>query len=272
MKTYTKLLFLIICISSCTESADLQDKKITNAESHQQFLEQFDAIREDILDTRKLTFLLKDNGYAYNPTLVNEPELASNYLNAKEQCLNIGVYAADLNYLSVFDKDNQALVYVDAIFDLCNQMSIEYAFDRNYLTEIIKHDIPNYKLKSDEINDIIEQAKEEIRDDERAQVSALILTGGWVEGMFHSISMAQEDWPNEELADELFLQCKSYHNVKRLLEIYKEYPPCDEVYEKFVELEPAISNVTQGDIQYLKDNLFSLQGIMTDLRDYIIHV
>ena len=46
----------------------------------------------------------------------------------------------------------------------------------------LKNDIPSYKLRSDELNDVFKQAKNEINSSDRAQITALIIAGSRVEG------------------------------------------------------------------------------------------
>lgn len=264
------ILFIGILCFSCQEPNPKDDLNRLSPDEDAQFNRELETISKDILDTRELTFMLKEGGYTYNSSLLNDLQNAKDYFNSKEQALNIGVYACDLNYMTVFDQNNLSLSYANTIFDLAEDLSITEAFDKEYLIQILKNNIPNYKLRSDEINDVFEQAKSEINTEERAQITALIIAGGWVEGMFISTSLAQENWPNEIMAEEMWNQCFSYHKVMNILSIFKEYPPCDAVYSKFKELEPALSNITDGSPETLKNHLDSFHGIIADLREFII--
>ena len=266
---YLHLLFFVFLFSCIEQNEETSFNKLSS-EDHAKFNKEFEAIRGDILDTRALTFALKESGYTYNVELLNDIKNAKEYLNSKEMSLNIGVYASDLNYMTVFENENLSLTYVNSILKLAEELDIAEAFDRTYLFEILNNDIPNYRIKSDELNDVFEQAKSEINSRERAQISALILAGGWVEGMYISTSLASENWPNDSIAQDMWEQCLSYHKVMNMMEIFKEYPPCDAVYLKFKELEPSVRIISDGNVESMKKHLNSFHGIITDLRSFVI--
>jgi len=264
------VLFIGILCFSCQEPNHSEGLNKLSLDDDAKFNRELETIRKDILDIRELTFMLKEDGYIYNSQLLNDLDNSNDYFNSKEQALNIGVYATDLNYMTVFDQNNLSLSYASTIFDLAEELSISEAFDKEYLFQILKNNIPNYRLRSDEINDVFEQAKSEINTAERAQITSLIIAGGWIEGMFISTSLARENWPNENMAEEMWNQCFSYHKVMNMLSIFKDYPPCDVVYSKFKELEPAVNNITNGSPETLKNHLDSFHGIISDLREFII--
>ncbi|NND76809.1 MAG: hypothetical protein HKN39_01325 [Flavobacteriales bacterium] len=263
-------IFSIFFLFACSEQDQSSEISVPTSELEEDLRIEFQRYRDEILDTRELTIMLREGGYVYDPTLLHSVEMVDEYINSKEQALNIGVYAADLNYMTIFEQNKDNMVYADAIFRLAEELSISEAFDKEYLTELLKNNIPSYKLKSDELNDVFEQAKNEINSSDRAQITALIIAGSWVEGMYLSTSLAQEEWPNEEIAERMWHQCFSYHQVLKMLKIYKDYPPCDVVYRKFLELEPAVTNITETSVRTLKDHLLSYHGIILDLREFII--
>lgn len=261
---------IILMMFSCSVPDQESEISTPMAELENDLKREFQSYRNEILDTRELTLMLREGDYAYQPELLHSVAEVANYINAKEQALNIGVYAADLNYMTIFEQNADNLTYADAIFSLAEELSISESFDKEYMMELLKNDIPSYKLRSDELNDVFEQAKNEINSSDRAQITALIIAGSWVEGMYISTSLAREDWPNEELAERMWYQCFSYHQVLKMLRIYKDYPPCDVVYRKFLELEPIVTNITETSVLTMKNHLESYYGIIFDLREFII--
>lgn len=264
------VLFLIVIICACQNQDYTAELNTLSSEDSKKFKRELSTLRNDILNTAELNILLRENKYEYNEDLVNDPNNADGYFNSKEQALNIGVYATDLNYMSVFDQSNQTLDYVISLFDLADELSITEAFDKSTLMDVLNDSQTDYKLKSDELTDFFKQAENEINTSDRAQITALIVAGGWVEGMFISTSIAKENWPNDTIAVEMWNQCFSYHKVMNMLEIFKDYPPCDEVYNKFVEVEPVVNEITNGSVNTLKNSLEGYQQSIAELRDYVI--
>lgn len=261
---------IAIVLFSCQNQDYTSDLNELSTEEGKKFKRELSTLRNDILNTAELNILLRENDYPYNEELVNDPNNSDGYFNSKEQALNIGVYATDLNYMSVFDQYNQTLDYVIALFDLAEALSITEAFDKSTLMDVLNDSQTDFKLKSDELTDFFKKAEVEINTNDRAQITALIVAGGWVEGMYISSSIAKENWPNDTVATEMWNQCFSYHKVMNMLEIFKDYPPCDEVYQKFVEVEPAVNEITNGSVNTLKNNLESYHQNIAKLREYVI--
>lgn len=266
------IFFALVVLLACQDQDYTAELNKLSVEDDKKFKRELSTLRNDILNTAELNILLRENGYTYNGELVNDPSRSSAYFNSKEQALNIGVYATDLNYMSVFDQSNETLDYVISLFDLAEELSITEAFNKSTLMDVLNDSQTDYKLKSDELTEFFKKAEDEINTSDRAQITALIIAGGWVEGMYISTSIARENWPNDTVAVEMWNQCFSYHKVMNMLEIFKDYPPCDEVYQKFVEVEPAVSEITNGSVITLKNNLEGYQKSIAELRSYVVGI
>jgi len=78
----------------------------------------------------------------YNPNLLHIPEKATGYLDSKSQCLNLGIYMADVAYMNMFDQSGQVGPFEATVFHLSEKIKISQAFDQS-LSERLLNNIGN---------------------------------------------------------------------------------------------------------------------------------
>jgi hypothetical protein len=60
-------------------------------------------------------FLIKDVGVPFNSDYVNPADNAMNYSSNFSKALNLGVYGADLGYLTIYEQTDGALRYLKSV-------------------------------------------------------------------------------------------------------------------------------------------------------------
>ena len=69
--------------------------------------------------------ILQEAGATYEFSLPSNPSAVDDYQSIEEQALNMGVYGADLNYATVFDKTTEIMLYLQCARTLGNELGIE---------------------------------------------------------------------------------------------------------------------------------------------------
>ena len=91
-----------------------------------------DVIFYNIFTPSDMSNLINEYSSFYKSNLVNSLNNAQKYTQSTAKALNIGVYGADLNYLWVFEQNQQAASYVTTIQKLADQMGVP----SNYVSQI----------------------------------------------------------------------------------------------------------------------------------------
>ena len=157
------------------------------------------------------------NGYSsfYKTGLVNGLNNTSKYTQSTSRALNIGVYGADLNYLWVFEQNQQSTQYVAAIQKLADQMGIP----SNYIAQIAEKG-EMYSNEVDSLKSIARSAYRDLtgylNDCGRGNSAALVLLGGWIESLYIAINMYSQ--PDAKMISRIATQKFSLNIIINLLQ------------------------------------------------------
>lgn len=218
------------------------------------------GIIQSIPSPLEVAFLVKEVGGDYNKTFLNSTDNLHKYNSSYDKALNLGVYGADLAYANIFNKSQDGIFYLDAVTGLAQDLSIGQYFDVNILKELIKH--------NDNLDSLLlittsnfEKINIYLQEQNRSQLSILLLTGGWIEGLNLLCEVYHKN-PNDELKERIGEQKIVLEQILQLLNYYehdeninvlaKQLGDLNEMY-KAVNIE-----IVEGDVSFeIKD------GIMT---------
>lgn len=182
------------------------------------------------------TSLLKGAGAKYSASYLNPIENVSNYSTAASRALNLGVYGSDLSFTSIFDQTQESMLYLRCTNKLANSLGISGAFD-DKTTARIESNLENRDSLLTIISDSYWNADSYLKENGQPGVSALIVAGGWIEGLYIATQIANTT-KNEDITTRIGEQKLSLDNLVALLESYKTTNEgINETYNQLVELK-----------------------------------
>lgn len=186
--------------------------------------------------------LLQNTGATYNPEYVNNPEKYTDYLiSPKKMALNLGVYGADLSYNSVFDRTEENMFTFQACDKLADELGLSEAFDETLFERVEA----NYNYRDsmiDIISDSYWTADDYLRVNKRHNIAAMIIVGGWTEGLYIATRMAI-DQDSERLLHRVAEQKYSLKNLVELVESYQTDSGLDEILADLKRLQESFNKV-----------------------------
>lgn len=192
--------------------------------------------------------LIKRAGAVFNEDLLNPTEKTSNYSTNKSMALNMGVYGADLSYASVFNQSQPVMHYMAASKKLADQLGLLHSID-NAIVERLETNISNRDSIIRIISETFMNSNSTLQEDDRPQIAALILAGGWIEGLYLATSLA-EDLQQTELIERIVDQRLSLNELVKLLEMYEDHADIASVLADvkgieaiFAEIQVEVSKV-----------------------------
>jgi hypothetical protein len=218
--------FLIVgCSENKSSSEKTEEEVIHNEElSKEKKQEQLKAAKEIFYmmpSPVEVTSLLKKAGAAYNPEFLNNPQNIDNYSTVKELAVNLGVFATDLSYVSIFNQTQEAMFYMAACKKIADKLGLEKAFNEEIMSRF-----ENNLEYSDSLLYIISDAywlaDAYLKDQERAELANLIIFGGWIEGMYIAVKTAQQAPENEQIIKRIAEQKYSLDHLVKLIEIQND--------------------------------------------------
>jgi hypothetical protein len=216
------LLGLSLVNNSCKSGAK-QDKE-TGLES---FLTEED-IFDDIDKAKKIFYslpspletamLLKSAGISYSEQVLNDLGSVDKYSTNKSKAINLGIYTTDLSFASLFDQPQTSLKYMDATKKLANEMGISDAVDEETMNRL-KQNLNNRDIVMDVISETFLNTSAYLKENDQQAVAAMVLVGGWVEGLYIGTTMiGNNPVEGNKLVERIAEQKLSFSIVERMLQ------------------------------------------------------
>ncbi|MCB9363873.1 MAG: hypothetical protein H6587_04820 [Flavobacteriales bacterium] len=231
--------------------------------------------------------IFERSGVGYNIGVLNPIDNVNNYSTNVKQALNFGVYGADLSYANIFDQSQQCMFYMNCAKKLADGLGVTSAFDAETM-ERIETNMNNRDSLMNIINDSYWIADSYLKENGQDYLSALIISGGWVEGLYLGSATLDKDNPNAELMESIANQKYSLDNLIGLIELY-DHPEVDKMKIKLQNLKTSFDKITTettettvstnnematigggSTLTYTKENILEIAATVKTIRDGII--
>ncbi|GJM60319.1 MULTISPECIES: hypothetical protein [Persicobacter] len=206
-----------------------------------------EGIIQQIPSPLEISFLLKDQGVKYNNEFLNDPKATSNYNSDFQKAINLGIYGTDLGYTNIYEQNQDAIYYLQSIQKLSEGLNIGQFFNFKEIKRLATNssNLDSLLLTTtknfNSINAYLQQKK-------RANLSVLLLTGGWLEALHITTKVAESDVSNQGLIDKIGEQKIILDQVKLLLDFYKTSDP--NIGQLRKDFEPLIEAFNQVEFIY----------------------
>lgn len=178
-------------------------------------------ILQQIPSPLEISVLLKESGKKYNASLLNSADNLPKYNSNYKKALNLGIYGTDLGYTNIYEQNQDGVKYITSIKSLADGLNIGQFFD----IETIGRLATNSKnldslllITTQNFNSI----NHYLQTQGRANLSVLLLTGGWLEAVHITCNVAISDPNNKELQEKIGEQKVILENIMLLLSFYKD--------------------------------------------------
>ncbi|HCW05763.1 MAG TPA: hypothetical protein DGG95_00150 [Cytophagales bacterium] len=183
--------------------------------------EVINGILQQIPSPLEISVLLKQSGTKYNASLLNTPDNTSKYNNNYKKALNLGIYGTDLGYTNIYQQNNDGIKYLASIKKLANELNIGQFFDIETIGKLAtnsKNLDSLLLITTQNFNDI----NKYLQNQGRANLSVLLLTGGWIEAMQITCQVAAKDPKSKELKEKIGEQKIILEQIVLLFSFYKD--------------------------------------------------
>jgi len=239
------ILLLSFACNSKKPSEQAFQESLKDVTSHGPAISQevLSDIIQQIPSPLEISVLLKESGTNYDKAMLNKADNVSDYNSNFSKALNLGIYGTDLGYANIYEQNQDALFYLNAIRKLAEGLSIGQFFDFTAISRLAtnsKNLDSLLLITTQNFNDINSYLQEQ----ERANLSILILAGGWLEALHISNQVLQKNLENVELREKVGEQKIILENIMLLLSYYEQSDPnISELKEKMAPLQKVFEKV-----------------------------
>lgn len=217
------LIFLAACGSGNKqdEQAFLESLDSTAVEGPEISEEVISSVLQQIPSPLEISVLLKESGTKYDKQLLNNADNISKYNSNYHKALNLGIYGTDLGYTNIYEQNQDGLDYMSSIKDLADGLSIGQFFDIETIGRLATNskNLDSLLLITTQNFNSINQY---LQEQGRANLSVLLLAGGWLEAMHITCQVAASDPANKELQETIGSQKIILENIVLLLSFYQQ--------------------------------------------------
>lgn len=205
--------------------------------------------------------LIKDAGADYDGKILNDVKNVDRYTSASKQALNLGVYGADLSYASVFNHTQESMFYTSCSKKLADKLGVSSAFNDSTI-EVMQKNQNDREALLDVISETYWSVDAYLKENDRENISALMVTGGWVEGLYIATQVAAVK-ATPELRQRIAEQKLSLADLSGLLNSYTTSDPALDAARADVEKLTAVFadvEVPMGDGTTTQENGITIVG------------
>ncbi len=271
MKSLLLLTCLAVLLGACGGD-EKPDKaallaELDSADSNNQALEvdteKLNGVLQSIPSPLETAILIKEIGRGYHPEYLADPQKAASVNGSTKQALNLGIYGADLAYANIYQKSADGLSYLKAVNTLAENLSLEQFFEAERMRPLIRQSAnldSLLALTTENFN----QINLYLQEQRRSHLSALLLIGGWIEGL-HLSNQVYLANPNAELRERIGEQEIVLDQLLEVLSYYKGRAELAEVEEQLLALKATYGPVsierTEGEVEMVEvDGIFIAQS------------
>lgn len=213
-------------------------------------------IVENLSSPVEMAALIKDLGVPYSNRYISPTNRVGNLTTAYQQALNLGIYAADLGYLNLYNKNTAVIDYLSAIKSLADQIKVGQFFDFTTLKRLATNSQNLDSLMYISVHSF-NQMDTYLHSNNRTNLSTLIVTGVWLEGLYLGTQVYKVS-PNKQLAErigeqkltleQLILILMKYTQDKQYAHLVEELTAIKELYK------PVVIRYEKGEPEMVEEN------------------
>lgn len=288
---FKRLIYFSLCLAtglvlaSCGSSSDKKTNSDEFSAAGDSLKQQIEEVIYNIPSPSEIPYLLYSTGAEFNESLLNSRAKVDQYAARHDKAaLNLGVYATDIGYLVSYDKTQGAIDYLNSCKALADNLGVSNAFDAEILKRF-EENLSNKDSLTRTLDRTIKKTGDFLKDDKQNKLSALVITGSFIEGLYISTGLVKtypknilpDDQRNQVLTPLMRVILQQKISVSELLKMLKAVDQTEPVKAIVVDLELldkafAALNIEEqiannrGDLVLADKNLAEITTIVERLR------
>jgi len=200
------------------------------------------AIIENISSPVEIAALIKNLGVPFSKEILAPTEYTDNYSTNYSQAFALGIFSADLGYLNMYNKTGSVIDYLSTIKSMADAINVGQYFDFATLKRLASNSSNVDSLKFISVHSF-NQMDESLRQRKRGNLSALIIAGAWLEGIYITVQVAK-DRPDPKLIEKIGEQKIILADLMLLLANYAKDPIFKNYTNEFKLIKSKFDEVT----------------------------
>jgi hypothetical protein len=210
------ILFLSACGSGGDSSKDTDSTAVQAVKTDSTQLVKIQKVFYSVPSPLQVTSILKASGAKFTSGLLSSSANATKFSTTFSKALNMGVYGTDLAYANIFGQAQAAINYMDAARKMGNELGLASIFNEEDLYTRFQKNLNNEDSLFSIIADLYGSSEDFLRENDKHNIAAAIIAGGWIEGMYLAVNQS-DNGKNKDIVNRIGEQKLSLDNLLLLL-------------------------------------------------------
>ncbi len=200
-----------------------------------------DDMVQNIASPIETAAIIKGLNIPFDKDLIANTSYSENLNTNFAKALGLGIYGCDLGYLNMYGKTSLVIDYISTIRSLADGIQVGQFFDFSTLKRLATNNenIDSLVLISQQSMTRIDTY---LRENNRSNLSVVIVAGVWIEGLYISSVVTQET--NQKRMRDIIGDQKEIINILMpLLNHYKKDPNMAKLIKHFEEIKVLYNDV-----------------------------
>jgi hypothetical protein len=243
---YTSIFILLLITSSCNtcsrhpSTADNEDATLDFESIN--VIDSIDAVFYALPSPEEIISYIRDHKVPFNPRLLHSCKDAKLYPSNEKKTLMLGVYFADIAYISAFKKSDFSPEYIATIDYLLKDLNINPDFSedqtRKIATSIMNPD-SLYALSHDLYDTVISYLQEH----DKGKTLSLLSVGTITESLFLSTHLHKDFETQKDAINKIAEQQLLFQDIVTMMQTYKENTGIQQLIRDLYVLEKSFENL-----------------------------
>lgn len=243
---YFLILSILLSALCCKGDRSSYDKQVKFEEDTSRYAQLESKVKEVYYrfpSPDEMFAIIDSTGLQFDNTLLLPIENAGKYLDSKSQALNLGVYVADLAYITLFQRYKESVDYLQVIHQLSEKIRIASAFEENLVDRIEKNirNIDSLRAISD--NALTSLINYLVRND-KENTFAIISIAGMIEFYYLALNMTGNYKPENQNIQRIVDQKIAFDNLIKYSNEFSDDPNVSGSLEIVEPLSDFLNSIT----------------------------
>ncbi|MGD0581357.1 MAG: hypothetical protein ABR974_00275 [Bacteroidales bacterium] len=246
---FAVMLLCLLLLQGCGSGGNKTQKKEPEAgppkdiERVQQDIKQANKIFEALPSPLESAMLIKSAGAPFDKKFLNPVDNTKLYTTTRNQALNLGIYTCDLSFASLYDQTQLIIDYMNAAKKMADGLGILDAIDKNTIDQL-EQNINDKETIMNIISETFLNSNSYLADNDQSAVAAIVLVGGWIEGLYLSTQLVNlKEFNGNKLVSTIVDQKLSIDILANLLNSNKGHPTVDELIIQMNQLKLVFDKI-----------------------------
>ncbi len=227
-KIFTKMLVVVMILTaagtySCQNRGETKKQKTLDSVELQGLERQIEENVYPLPTSAEVIRQLTDMDLGYILGATNSPDNANNYVESYNRSVNLGIYGADLSYVTLYNMQQDVINYLTAIRTLALEQNLSKIYDES-LYDRVKANFDTRDTLVAILTEAFDNTYSYMVDAGQGNLAMLMVGGAWVEGMYLTLAVSESGGHLAGFEATIIEQKKSFELFEGLCAPYAEDP------------------------------------------------